>query len=572
MADQVYATQAMQREQMNRKQKALADEKAHEVIREFNRRAGQRKNFEGQWQEIAERVVPLNHRNFNAFNYFQTKGEKRTTEIFDSTASIALNRFGAILDSLLTPRNQTWHRIMADEPALNKSREVRLYFEEVNRLLFKYRYSPKANFASQNYQNYKSLGAYGTGAMFTDELTSEPGLRYKNIHLSQIFFAENHQGIIDDGLRYYPMTARQAYQKWNDQIPDSIKTALKNNPEQEFFFIHCTKSRAETDGDYDPQRLDYKGMPYSSYYVSVTGNVLLSEGGYNSFPYSISRYEQGDNEIYGRSPAMEVLPAIKTLNEQKKTILKQGHRALDPVLLTHDDGIIDNFALTPGAINAGGVTADGRPLVHALPVGNIQAGEKMMDDERKIINDAFLINIFQILTETPEMTATEVLERTREKGILLAPTVGRQQSEYLGPMIEREIDILARQGVLPPMPQELLDAKGHYNVVYDSPLSRAQRAEEAAGVSRTIEQAINVAAQTGNPEVLDHFNFDVIVPQLADINGVPESWLNDPKKIDIIRQGRAQQAQAQQMTNAMPGTAAMVKSMAVAKKAGGGTV
>ena len=36
-----------------------------------------------------------------------------------------------------------------------------------------------------------------------------------------------------------------------------------------------------------------------------------------------------------------------------------------------------------------------------------------------VINDAFLVTLFQILTETPEMTATEVIERTREKGALL---------------------------------------------------------------------------------------------------------------------------------------------------------
>jgi hypothetical protein len=50
------------------------------------------------------------------------------------------------------------------------------------------------------------------------------------------------------------------------------------------------------------------------------------------------------------------------------------------------------------------------------------------------------------------MTATEVLERTREKGALLAPTTGRQQSKALGPMIEGELEILARAGALPELP------------------------------------------------------------------------------------------------------------------------
>src|ERR1700692_2198488 len=107
-----------------------------------------------------------------------------------------------------------------------------------------------------------------------------------------------------------------------------------------------------------------------------------------------------------------------------------------------------------------------------------------MDMERALVNDAFLVTLFQILTESPQMTATEVIERTQEKGILLAPTVGRQQSERLGPQIHRELDVLASQGLLLPMPPALREAKGAYSIVYTSPLSRAMREQEAAGFWR----------------------------------------------------------------------------------------
>src|ERR1035437_448286 len=162
-------------------------------------------------------------------------------------------------------------------------------------------------------------------------------------------------------------------------------------------------------------------------------------------PAAISRYEQTPGEIYGRSPAMEVLPALKTLNAEKRTFLKQGHRAADPVLLTADDGIVD-MSLRPGAMNKGGMTADGKPLVSVLPTGNIQINEKMMAVENGLINDVFLVSLFQILAEHPAMTATQVIELANEKGILLAPTVGGQTSGYLGPLVEREIDVATAQG------------------------------------------------------------------------------------------------------------------------------
>lgn len=539
------------------------DEIAAGIIGEYGRMSGGRGNWETHWQEIAERIVP-SHKNMFTNRGMGTKGEKRTEYIFDSTAALALNRFASILDSLLTPRNQTWHRLMASDSYLNKNRDVRLWFEEVNRLLFKYRYAPRANFASQNQQNYKALGAYGTGCMYIDRLVNQDvGLRYRNIHLSEVYFEENHQGMVDKALRYFPLTARQAAQKWGeDKLPDGIGNALKINPEREFFFIHCVKPNMEQEYGVG----DYRGMPYASYYVSIDGNRLMEEGGYTTMPYAVSRYEQADGEVYGRSPGMDVLPAVKTLNEQKKTVLKQGHRTVDPVLLVHDDGIIDTFSLKPGALNAGGVNSDGRAMVQALPVGSIAIGKELMDDERAVINDAFLVSLFQILMESPQMTATEVLERSREKGILLAPTIGRQQSEYLGPMIERELDLLSQLRLLPPMPPLLVEAQGDYRVEYDSPLSRAQRAEEASGLMRTVETALQIVNVTQNPEPLDHFNWDVIIPEVSDIQGVPARWMRAQEEVMAMRQGRAQQAQEQTAIQAAPGAAALVNATTKAQK------
>lgn len=533
--------------------KGSPNEIAVEICRLFEQEQGRRYNWDGHWQEVKDRIWPATA---DFTSKFSTPGNKRNELVFDSTAATGLNRFAAILDSMLTPRNQTWHRVMSSIDELNKDRAVRLYFEDVTRILFKFRYATVANFASQNIMFNKSLGAFGSASMYIDRAVTEPGIRYKTCHLGETYFIENHQGMIDQIIRHFPMTARQAMQKWKDKCPDFIKQAYQKNQGQEFWFLHYVGPRE----DLDIERLDFKGMAWQGHYISVQGQVHLEEGGYNTFPYTPSRYEQSPGEVYGRSPAMDVLPAIKTLNEMKKTYLKQGHRAVDPVLLVHDDGILDTFSLKPGHANAGAVNKDGRPLVHTLPIGNINAGKDMMDEERGIIRDNFLITLFQILTENPQMTATEVMERTREKGILLAPTLGRQQSERLGPQIEREIDVLAQQGLLPPMPPILKEAGASFKVEYDSPLSRAQRAEEASGLMRTLESLINVASVTGNPAPLDHFDWDTITPDLSDINAVPTKWRLPMDKIQAIRQGRAEQQQQEQMVNAAPAAAAMMKA------------
>jgi len=537
-----------------------------ESLREFTQQQTWRATFASHWEEISELIDPPSRNTF-MYGNFNWPGQKKTDKQVDSSGMLALVRFAAICDSLLTPRNMFWHGLEADNDYVNKQRGVKLYFEQVTKLLFKHRYRPTANFSAQNQGIYRSLGAYGTGGVFVDQydnrLIGMPGLRYKQVPLGELFIRENHQGICDGFTRWFRLTAQQAFEKWPDKFPPVLLPSLQQRSPMTFNFVHRVVPRT----DYDPQRIDSKGMPWASYYISLEGKNLLEEGGYHTMPMAVSRYDQTPGEMYGRSPAMAVLPALKTLNAEKRTFLKQGHRAADPVLFTADDGVVD-ASLRPGALNKGGVTADGKLLVQTLPTGNIQMNEKMMDMERALINDAFLVTLFQILTETPQMTATEVIERTNEKGILLAPTVGRQQSEYLGPLIEREIAVLAELRLLPPMPDVLKEAKGEYSVTYTSPLSRAMKAQEAAGFIRSVEVAKEIVNITQDPSYLDHYDFDIANPAMAEINGVPASWMASDEKIAAKRKARAEAQQRQEQIQAAPAAAAMMKAKAAAAKEG----
>ena len=502
---------------------------AKDIIKTHDKWKGDRGTWESHWSEIDERVLPRYAMTMQSSSSGLTQGQKRTDKMIDSTASIALERFSAAMEAMLTPRNQRWHRVTASDEALAADHAVKVWFENVTNILFKQRYKPSANFASQQHEVYMGLGAYGTSILHTDA-HDEGGFRYRATDLREILIGLNHQGILDSSSRKFNISARLMQQKvdagrWST-IPDAVKSALKTEPSKEFEVIHCVKPRVEV----DKKRLDYKGMKYASYYVAVEGQTILGEGGFNTFPYQASRYVTGPSEVYGRSPAMMALPSIKVLNEQKKTMLTQGHRAVAPV-------------------------------VHALPVGNLAAGQELMDMERSTINDIFLVTLFQILVDTPAMTATEVLERAREKGALLSPTMGRQQSEGQGPMIEREIDLLQQQNLLPPMPEALIEAEGEFEIIYDSPLNRAQRAEEAAGWMRTLEAAVAYANTTQDLSVLDHFNTDVIYPALAEINAMPPSWMASPETVEQKRAQRQEAADTQQMVEAAPAAAGVMKAL-----------
>ena len=519
-----------------------------------------RTNFDGQWEEAAARLLPAHVDSFTSRGVPNAQGQKKTEQMFDATAAFAAQRFSSVIESITTPQGSIWHLLKLLDKVLKRNRAVRMFFDDLNETLYNYRYRPVANFVGNSQQVYLGLGCYGNGGLYVDAPDDTKGLRYRNIHLAEMYFAENHAHVVDTVYRAFYMTARQIVQMRDWKIPDAIKEAVKNaqQMDKKFEVLHCVFPRK----DYDPQRVDGPGKKFASLYILVESKEILREWGYDSFPYAITRYTQASGEVYGRGPAQMVLPAIKVLNQQKKDVLKQGHRALDPVLLSHDDGTLGSISLKAGAMNPGGVNKDGKALVHALPVGNLAVGDKMMDMEKAIIHDAFLVTLFQILVDTPQMTATEVLERAREKGMLLAPTAGRLQAEFLGPLIEREITLLASQGLFPKMPQILIDASIEYRIEYDNPMSRMARAEKASGFMRALGVASEYSKMTGDMEPLDHFNFDQAIPEILDIHGAPVAWTRSLEDIESRRQGRSQAQQSQQLVEAAPALASVAAKAA----------
>jgi hypothetical protein len=400
-------------------------------------------------------------------------------------------------------------------------------------------------------------------------------MRYKAVPLGECFFAENHQGIVTTIVRWFRLTAAQAAEKFygREWLPPQLDAALEKNLQTPFQFLHCVKPR--DDSEYDPERLDERGMPFETYYVSIDGKCLMPfdpsgrmESGYHVFPYAVSRYDQMPGEVYGRGPAQLTLPSLKTLNAQKTVFLKQGHRGADPVLLGPDDGLVD-FNMKPGAFNPGGVNADGRPLIHTLPTGDIQISEKMMQEERGLIENMFLTPLFKTLMQNPNMTATQVVELINERAMLVAPTLGRQHSEYAGGLVPREISLLAQMGVrdLPKPPPVMREAMIHFEVTDTSPLAAQAKASQAAGGLRTLDIANQIANYSGDTSVYDYFAFDRMIPAIGTMNEMPVDWSATPGEVAAKQKNRAAQAQRQQAMQELPAKAAMVKAQAVAAKA-----
>ena len=552
-------------------------EQVQHITRLFYELTNYRNIYAGQCEETAA-LIDTDSRNTFYYGSYKFPGQKNTQYQVDASGALALQQFIAIADSLITPKNRLWHGLEGDEYVM-KDRQTREWFDSARKILFQFRYRTEANFAGQNYRIWKSLGAYGNGVMFIDELDTRwnggrPGLRYKGLPFGECFFAENHQGIVNLLIRWFRLTARQAAEKFGEAwLPATCLPALKQDMQTPFQFLHCVKPRPID--EYDPDRLDHLGMPFSSHYVSIDGMCLVArEGGYRTFPYAVGRYEQMPGETYGRGPAQLVLPGLKTLNAEKAIFLKSGHRASDPVLIGPDDGLID-FDMRSGAFNAGGVNPDGQPLVHTIPSGDIAITEKMMQEERGLIENMFLTPLFKTLMQNPNMTATQVVELINERAMLVSPTLGRQHSEYAGSLVPREMDLLTRMRVrqngklvpvLPPMPPRLREAMGHYEVTDTSPLALQARSSQSAGALRTLDVAHQIANYSGDPSVYDYFNLQKLISSVGKANEMPAELEATSEEVAAKQKNRQLQAEKQQQILALPAQAAMIKAQAVASK------
>ena len=191
--------------------------------------------------------------------------------------------------------------------------------------------------------------------------------------------------------------------------------------------------------------------------------------------------------------------------------------------------------MTPAGITV--VRNDG--AVKPLQIGsNWQITDMKENQLRTAIRQAFYSDQLQ-LQEGPQMTATEVQVRYELMQRLLGPTLGRFQTEFLNPLIERVFGIMFRAGALMPAPEVIQDTT--IDVEYVGPLARSQRMEEAVAIERLYTLAMNIAQV--DPAIMDNIDHDNAIRMRAKLLGVPKTVLRGKDQVDEMR---AAQAEAQQ--------------------------
>ena len=496
-----------------------------------------RQTWEDHWQDILDYVMPRKA----DVTFVRSKGEKRTEVLFDSTAITANNLLAASLHGTLTSPSLPWFTLKLRDEELMNERDVQLWLEDSGRRM--YDTFNETNFNTEVHELYLDLCSIGTGALFVEEANEgfEKGaIHFNTLHIAEYFIQENVNGKVDTLYRKYKLTARQAIEEFGEEnVGEKIIEASKNKPDKQFNFIHAVEPTI------DYERATGKAgtkLPYHSCHCCVEDKMIVRTGGYNEFPYLVPRWSKATGEIFGRSPSYNALPDIKTLNKAVEIGLKAWAKAIDPPLLVQDDGVIGRVRMTPAGITV--VRSDG--AIKPLQIGsNWQITDMKENQLSTAIRQAYYSAQLQ-LQEGPQMTATEVQVRYELMQRLLGPTLGRFQSEFLNPLIERVFGIMVRANAFMPTPEIIGNRK--MDIEYVGPLARSQRMEESIAIERLYQLAMNVGQI--DPAIMDNINHDEAIRMRAKLLGVPKTVLRGLDEVMEMREAKAQQ-QAQMMQQQM---------------------
>jgi hypothetical protein len=457
--------------------------------------------------------------------------------LFDSTGIQANELLSATLSSGLTNPQTTWFFLTTGDEKLDRDDEVRLWMADT--LLRLHAIINGSNFHSENHEFNLDLGAIGNGCMFVEEDDSTV-VRFAARHIAETWIDENSTGMVDTLYREYEQTARQLVHAFGEKnVPAKIaRMAKEPGDQQKFRVLHVIEPR-EMKG----KKAGPKGYAFASKYILCEDEATLEEGGYREQPFMFARWGKASGEKYGRGPGQTALPDMKMLNLMKKTTIEGAQLTIRPPHVLPHDGYLLPIKWVPGGTiyaKAGHNTDSIKPL---LQNARIDFGIEFVRMVQKQVMEAFMVERFQ-LPNGPQMTATEVMQRTDVMYRYMGPMLANLQHQYLRPLIDRVFAIAYRKKLIATAP-EALQGKD-VSVRYSSPVAKAQRASDGQSIMNAIQAAAPFIQ--ADPAVLDNLDGDEALRHIAEIYGVPERILRARSQIQNMRQARqVQQQKMQQM-------------------------
>ena len=513
-----------------------------DTVKRYNRLISDRENWQSLWQDMTELVMPRKDYIFD-----ETKGNRRHYRVFDAHQIHARQLLTAAMHSRLTNPAFQWFGLTTGNPEWDSNDDIRGQLQKITAQI--HEILNNSNFQTQVAEFYDDLIGLGTG-VFAVEEDDEDHVRFRTTPIWDHVIDVNKSRVVDTVFTAYEFTGRQILQKFGEKpfITSEDKTlleAIKRDPQHKRKVVHAIYP--SSDYNFISQKKMGSQKAFKSFQILTEGSVLLQEGGFDSNPFIVARYRVNSNELYGRSPGMEVYPDISMLQQMKRVQITSAQQSVNPPVLVDDQDVLGEIDLRPNAIMFKRPGTEG--LKYLETAGDHGLTFEMISQVHNSIDKAFFVDQLQLIERGPAMTATEVDTRNQERMSLLAPVLARQHNEFLKPLIERVMQILIKRGVIeaPSLPTELSEENqsvNALNVRYTSQIARAQKRSLLVGLQNFYELA--APAIQFDEDARDTLDADEFLRHTADILDLPSHLLRKKEKVAQRREQKAQMVQQQQ--------------------------
>lgn len=543
----------------------------------------ERSSFLSHWRELGDYILPRRPR-FAITDV--NRGERRTKNIIDSTATMAARTLRSGMMAGITSPARPWFRLSTADTNLNDLWPVKEWLYEVTQRM-------TAVFIRSNLYNvlpivYGDLGTFATAAMMVEEDFDGSVIRCYPFPIGSYMIATNDRLKVDVFVRDFQMTVRQLVQKFAIRNPitgeidwsnfsTQVQSAYKSGQLETWVDV-CHVITPNDDAD--PGKIPSKFKRYLSCYYergfrgapsnSFKPDTVLREAGYDYFPVLAPRWEITGEDVYGTEcPGMAALGDIKQLQLGEKRSMQAIEKMVNPPMAAPVSLMHKKTSILPGDITFYDKREGGQGFAPVHEVNpRIQELEGKQEQVRLRIRRAFYEDLFLMLANSDrrQITAREIEERHEEKLLALGPVLEQLNQDLLDPLIDITFNIMGAQGLIPKPPEELegQDLK----VEYISIMAQAQKLVGIAGIERFAGFVGNVAAQTQNPELLDKVNADELIDEYGEAVGISPRIIRSDDEVAAIRESRAQAQRAAQVGPAVKEATESVKNLSQADTSG----
>jgi hypothetical protein len=517
-----------------------------EIIRRYDNQFQQRRsNFDPFADEISRYIAPIRAGQF--YQSQSTEAEIRFTEpeVFDSTARKSAGILKASIQGAMLPPGMQWFDLLYRNDELNDDKEAKEWIETCANRMFLQMQDSKFQLSAE--ESIAEMVDFGNTVVFEEEHTEDgvyKGIYFDSVPIREIYFDEKWDDSMEVFYRRFQWTPIQIMSKFaEDDVPDSIKEKASNPSDSQarLDVIFCVFPRNNIDPDKVNPPVAPEKRPFGYKYVlKETVESVGKEGGYYEFPAYLARWGKTSGSKWGWGPGHIALPDVQTANRMVKNEFAYVEKVIDPPSLVSERNVFGSLDLT-----AGGVTVvqdiDGiRPYVSGANYGEAKMS---LAELRERIEDHYYVNELQ-MKDSPQMTATETIERKEQILKMFGPMRSRVETELFDPVLQRTFNIMYRNGQFPDPPAIVAELGGQIDVKYTGPMARAQRAEQVSGNERWLMGIANLAQIF--PEAMDIPDVDAIMINNADLLNVPAKNRKSQKEIDATRKARAEQQKAMQ--------------------------